>query len=131
MANCEVQLKYYDKAKLHYKEALAFGYDKDISSNLYNIINKHSSRRDFPASKTKEQNNKNRPQGKNSTKNQKKNSNGSRNNQGSKSATATSNRKNQKRDSSSSSTNGTFSHPLGYKAYDTINKGYVDEKKPW
>ena len=131
MANCEVQLKYYDKAKLHYKEALAFGYDKDISSNLYNIINKHSSRRDFPASKTKEQNNKNRPQGKNSTKNQKKNSNGSRNNQGSKSATATSNRKNQKRDSSSSSTSGTFSHPLGYKAYDTINKGYVDEKKPW
>jgi Ca-activated chloride channel family protein len=131
MANCEAHLKYYDKAKKHYREALAFGDDKDIKYNLYHIINKHTSRRDFPASKTKEQNDKSTPEGKNSTKNQKKGSNGSRNNQGSKSSTTTSNTKKQKRDSGKSTSSSTFSHPLGYKAYDTINKGYIDEKKPW
>jgi Ca-activated chloride channel family protein len=130
MANCEVKLKKYDKAKNHYVDALSFGEDRDIAYNLYKIINLHTSRRDFPAAKTKEQNDKNTPQGKNNTKNQKKKSKGSGKNQGSKSATSNSNTQEKKR-SSSSSSSGTFSHPLGYKAYDTINKGYIDEKKPW
>ncbi len=130
LANCEVMVKRYQDAREHYLEALSFGYDKDIIHNLKLIIFKKDPRRDNPAAKSKAQQSKDAPTAKNQTKNHKKSSTKHKNFANSKSSKQSS-QKSKSSDSKKSIGDKKLSHPLGYKAYDMINRGYIDEKKPY
>ncbi len=132
MANCEVMRKRYSDAKLHYSQALAFGEDRDILFNLKLIANKKDPRRDNLAAKSKEQTNKTAPTGKNQNKSQTKKSQKRAKSSQNRSQTSSKNNTSSKKSQAQKSTSkGSFSRPLGYKAYDTINRGYIDEIHPW
>ncbi len=106
LANCEAKLKHYTTARGYYQEALAFGRDEAILHNLALIAHKKD-KKDDKIPKTKESKKvkiKSKSSGKSGKKGKKQAKNGSVN---------------------------SLSHPLGYKAYELINKGYIDEKKPW
>ena len=132
-ANCAVQHKEYDKARHLYFAALRFGKDQDIIHNLHLIeAQKSRQRRDFAAVASSDKEKKDAPTG-NNKKQKKKNetkSGGKKSMQqgAGSSAKGTSNQKNS---SASTQKNSTLAHPLGYKAYELINKGYLDEKTPW
>ncbi len=132
--NCEAKLKSYEKAKEDYVKALALGYNPDIVHNLKLILAKHANHRDMPASKTSEEADKKAKSAHKDTQNphqkesKKKRASARSSSQAQEGAKGSSNRHSKK---SGSAKAGTFSHPLGYKAYDTINKGYIDETKPW
>ena len=128
-ANTLSHLKRYTEAKRAYIKALSFGKDEDILYNLRLILFKEETKRKRPAVKSKEQNNKNSATAKNDTKKSSSKKNSS-NQEGSKSSSSGKNS-----DTKSISRKGSISkspsHPLSYKAYDKINKGYIYEKKPW
>ncbi len=132
--NCEVKLKSYESAKEDYVKALALGSNPDIAHNLKLILAKHADHRDMPASKTSEEADKKAKTAHKDTQNphqkerKKKRTSAQSSSQAQGGAQGSSNRHSKK---SGSAKAGTFSHPLGYKAYDTINKGYIDETKPW
>jgi hypothetical protein len=44
---------------------------------------------------------------------------------------AGSNSASSKQEKKTSHSSSTLSHPLSYKAYELINKGYIHEKNPW
>ncbi len=104
LGNCAAKLEDYESAKGYYLESLAFGKDEDILYNLKQIAGK---KREDKAP-TKSGNEKEKVKS-------------------SKSEGASKNAK--KGDNASDSS--TLSQPLGFKAYELINKGYIDEKKPW
>ena len=128
-ANTLSHLKRYKEAKNAYIKALSFGKDEDILYNLRLILFKEETKRKRPAVKSKEQNNKNSATAKNDTKKSSSKKNSS-NQEGSKSSSSGKNS-----DTKSISKNGSISkhpnHPMSYKEYDKINKGYIYEKKPW
>ncbi len=104
LGNCAAKLEDYESARGYYEESLAFGKDEDI---LYNLTLIEGKKRDdkAPQKSGKEKEKVKSTQSEGSAKNAKKGDNAS--------------------DSS------TLSHPLGFKAYELINKGYINEKKPW
>ncbi len=106
LANCEVKLKHFSTARGYYQEALAFGRDEAILHNLALIAHKKDKKDDkIPQTKdTKKVKIKSKSSGKSGKNSKKQAQNGALN---------------------------SHSHPLGYKAYELINKGYIDEKKPW
>lgn len=132
LGNCAVKHKAYDKAKDYYKQALRFGKDADILYNLNLIKDKKTKqRRDFAAVASKDKRRKNTPQGNN--KKQKKNKNqksGGKKSMQNSQGTPAQGKANQKK-STTATQKGTLTHPLGYKAYERINQGYLDEKTPW
>jgi Ca-activated chloride channel family protein len=113
LGNCEAKLKKYKKAREYYKKALSFGKDNEILYNLRLIsFKKDKNRRDFPAFHSKDKAKEDTPQGSKSKKSK------------------------PKQDSKTKKTEAkvvkpSFKRPLGFKAYELINKGYIDEKQPW
>ncbi len=108
MGNAYVRLFKYDEAKRVYQKALVLQDDEDIRYNLSLIKNLHTKKqRKPPAFKKSDQTHKTE------AKKRKKDTKQSHKNQHDKS---------KKRK---------ISRPLGYRAYELINKGYIDEKKPW
>jgi len=136
LGNCAVKLKKYDRAKTYYKYALYLGDDSDALYNLTLIrkLKLHTSKnisRMMPKnqkSKTKDttkgSSNKKNKQSNNSKKAGKSSasqSNGSGSSKSSKQKLSTIKKKNKLK--------GTYK--FTYKAYEKINKGYIDEKEPW
>ncbi len=131
LGNCAVQQKEYDKARQFYYDALRFGKDDDILVNLHLIHNlKTKQRRDFPAFHSPDKDRKDAPQGSDKKKQTKNNSAGKKSMQEGAGSQAKGTSNNQKKASAQSQARK-LSHPLGYKAYELINKGYLDEKTPW
>jgi len=104
LGNCEAKLEAYSTAKAYYHEALLFGEDADIVYNLKLIENKKED------DKTPKKGGDDKEKREAST------------------ASAQSKKGKQGK---SSSTPSKLSHPLGFKAYELINKGYIHEKRPW
>jgi Ca-activated chloride channel family protein len=130
LGNCAVHQKEYEKARRFYHKALHFGRDADILANLRLIYKKKTKqRRDFPAFHSPDKDRKDTPQG-NNKKQQKNNSTGKKSNQEGASSQAKG-KSNKQKTATSNSQAGKLSHPLGYKVYELINKGYLDEKTPW
>ncbi len=106
LGNCAAMLKRYDTARAYYQEALYFGKDPDIIENLKIIAFKKEQKDDKIVKTTETKKVKEKVQ------------------------TDTQSGKKSQKSAASASVNS-LSHPLGYKAYELINKGYIDEKKPW
>ncbi len=104
LGNCAAQLEDYESARGYYHQSLAFGRDEDI---LYNLKLIEGKKRDdkSPTESGKEKEKVKSSQSAGRSKNSKK--------------------------ADSASDSSTLSRPLGYKAYELINKGYIDETKPW
>ncbi len=108
MGNAYVRLFKYNQARRVYKKALLLQDDEDIRYNLSLIKDKHNKKeRKPPAFKKSDQTHKTQ------AKKKKKQSKKSHQNRPDKSGKKK------------------ISRPLGYKAYELINKGYINEKKPW
>ncbi|MCH9813235.1 MAG: VWA domain-containing protein [Epsilonproteobacteria bacterium] len=131
LGNCAVKLKAYDKAKRYYRQALAFGEDKDILYNLKHIVLLTTKKRgDFPAFKSSDHAQQNRPEGQD--KQHKRKEGGKMQTQAAASASTGGQKSDVK--STQKTTQLTPKHvhrPLGYKAYELINQGYINEKNPW
>jgi Ca-activated chloride channel family protein len=129
LGNCSAKLKEYKQARVYYQKALSFGDDKDIVYNLKLIVKKiDQQRRDFPAFKSEDKAKENTPQGSDKKKNENKGSKKStKTGVGSKAQGSSSKTKSNTKKVNSSK----ITRPLGYKAYELINKGYIDEKTPW
>ncbi len=109
LGNCYVRMKRYEKASAAYQQALLLGYDERILQNLTAILGKKSHKvRKPPAFKKKKGNQK-----------------GVAANAGKK------RQKKSKEQHQSGRVKRDKKRVLGYKAYELINKGYIDEKKPW
>jgi len=106
LGNCAAQLGEYEKAKSYYLDALLFGKDADILHNLKVIAKKKKENLPVPKKTSHDKEKK-------------------------KSSSASGKSKKGKKGDASSSAPSQRSHPLGFKAYELINKGYIDEKKPW
>ncbi len=108
LGNAYVRRERYDKARRIYRKALALGKEPDILHNLRLIEGKTTRKRKKPPAHKKG--------GKKgfafATKQKEKNTQ-------KESASKKSERKH------------TLSRPLGYRAYEIINEGYIDEKNPW
>jgi len=104
LGNCAVKEEDYESARAYYRDALVFGKDEDILYNLKQIAHKKT---DSHAPKAK---------GEDKMK--------------MKADTQAQSAKN-KKEAEGGNAPKAASHPLGYKAYDLINKGYINEKKPW
>jgi len=105
LGNCAVKLEDYETARGYYHDALAFGKDMDILHNLKLIADKKAPDNHQPE---KSGNEKEKVKSDKSSVNAKESQSGE--------------------DGSAPSK---LSRPLGFKAYERINKGYIDEKKPW
>jgi Ca-activated chloride channel family protein len=129
LGNCSAKLKEYDIAREYYQKALCFGYDEEIMYNLKFISKKEQrQRRDFPAFKSEDKAKDDTPQGSDKKQNDKSGTKKStKTGVGSKSQGSSSNTKSDIKSVKSSK----LTRPLGYKAYELINKGYIDEKNPW
>jgi len=133
LGNTQAKLKEFDEAKRSYIKALSLKEDKKILHNLKLIIAKTTKHMDMPASKSKERADKNAKSAKKDTKTPKSKKNSKSNSKRTSFGEKGGSSKTTKHKSKSANSNqkATLTHPLGYKAYDTINKGYIDEKKPW
>jgi Ca-activated chloride channel family protein len=129
LGNCSAKLKEYDAAKRFYQKALAFGNDEDIVYNLKLIAEKkQKQRRDFPVFKSEDKAKDSTPQGSKKQKSEPK---------GSKKVTKTgmgskaSGQSSKTKSSSQKVQPSKLTRPMGFKAYELINKGYISEKNPW
>ncbi len=108
MGNTYSKIKKYDEARKVYKRALLLEDDPDIVYNLALIKGKHTHAQPKPPGyKKKEQKSK---------------------------TVAQKEKKHAKKDEKSGKKTDQkkkLSRPLGYKAYELINKGYINEKNPW
>lgn len=98
----------YEKARKAYMQALILKRDPDLLANMKLILGKKSLKQPKPPVYQKKDSKKE--------------------------GFATQNRKPKSRKQQSSKGKGKrkkVSRPLGYKAYELINKGYIDEKEPW
>ena len=136
MGNCATKLKKYDRAKIYYEKALAFGYDKDSFTNLTllyklrpkqkldvsDMLRKRDSDQQTQASKKS-----NTQKDENKSSNSKSNQKSAQSSNGSSSKAKKSGQQQIKK---SNKTNKS-EYKIGYKAYELINKGYTNEKHPW
>jgi len=130
LGNCAVKLKKYDKAKTYYLYALYLADDSDALYNLTLIRKlKLKTSKDVammtPKNQQSKKNNTNKKNNKKSsnkkTSKSSSNSNASGANGSSKEKLNTIKKRNKQK--------GTYK--FTYKAYEKINKGYIDEKEPW
>jgi len=129
LGNCSAKLKEYDRAKRYYQKSLAFGNDKDIVYNLKLIAHKiQKQRRDFPTFKSEDKAKDNTPQG---SKKQKSEPKGSKNSTKSGVGSKAFGQSSKTKSSSKKSHPSKLTRPMGFKAYELINKGYISEKNPW
>lgn len=114
LGNCAVRLKDYKSAKIYYQNALIFGKNRDIIYNLKVIsFIQRKNRKDFVSFHSGDKERANTPQESKKKKAKKKKDE----------------KNSQKLDKKK--IEQSYKRPLGYKAYELINKGYIDEKKPW
>lgn len=135
MGNCAVQLKHYDQAQQYYIDALALNEDEDALYNLNLIRSLHLKTQATPAkpsSSPKEEKKAKTSHSQNKKQQDSKNSNAS-NRSANQSVNGAGGNKKKKKESSSGvkMAQKKDNYILGYKAYEIINKGYVDEKEPW
>ncbi len=129
LGNCNTKLKKYDQARSYYQKALVFGNDKDIVYNLKLIATKkQKQRRDFPAFKCEDKAKEDTPQG---SKKQKSVSKGGKKSTKTGMGTKSSGQSSKTKSSSKKIQNSKLTRPMGFKAYELINKGYISEKNPW
>jgi len=105
LANTAVKEKDYASARAFYREALVFGKDEDILHNLKSIAHK--------------KNNPHAPKAQGGDDEIKMKANAQAQNASN------------KKEAEGGSAPQANSHPIGYKAYELINKGYIHEKQPW
>ena len=135
MANTAVKLKKYDQAKKLYRLALVLGEDRDALYNL-NLLKKlhlkteknpqkmlHSSGQKKKASKTAKKQKKDSQKQSGKSKSNNASTQSSRGSGGDKKVKKSSPVQKVKKKKSN--------YRLSYKAYEKINKGYIDEKEPW
>ncbi len=106
--NNYARLKQYTKARSAYQQALILQKDPDLLYNLKTILGKRDQKQPKPPVYQKKQSDK----------------------EGFASKDTKSNKQKQKA-TQGKGKRRKVSRPLGYKAYELINKGYIDEKKPW
>ena len=137
IANCAVRLKKYNRAKLYYQKALAFGFDKDAfynlsllyklglkdKKNLSDILPKHK-REKKEITKQKHNQKKSTSKSGSSKSNQKasQKTNGSGKNK---------KKKKENQNLQLTKHKSKSKYKFSYKAYELINKGYTNEKHPW
>ena len=125
MANSSLKLKKYTQAKELYIKSLAIKEDKDALYNLHLLQRLKI--------KTTTQNTQH-PQKKGISKQQtkdKKNQNSTSNQSSSQSTNGGGGKKKKNNSSISKTTTQKNRYQMSYKAYEKINKGYIDEKEPW
>ena len=105
LGNCAVKLEDYVSARGYYHDALVFGEDADILHNLKLIANKKPP---YDPSPKKSGNEKDKVK-----------------------SSRSSGKAKESKTGEDASAPSKLSRPLGFKAYELINKGYIDEKKPW
>lgn len=129
LANCAVMKKEYDEAKALYFKALRFGKDDDILANLRLIADKKTEqKRDFLNFQTKNKAPNKAENERDKKSKERQSSSGKPQQQG---AGKAGDSKANNRDSHAATQASKLTHPLGYRAYELINKGYLDEKTPW
>ncbi len=130
MGNCAIKLKRYDRAKIYYKKALNLGYDEDSFYNLLLIYKLALEQKDDLSNLLPKQNSKKQT---NASKKNKTSSSASSSKQQTQQSSAGSGSKNKKTKQTVQKNNqqSKSNYKLGYKAYELINKGYTDEKRPW
>ena len=106
--NNYARLKQYTKARSAYQQALILRKDPDLLYNFKTILGKKDQKQPKPPVYQKKQSDK----------------------EGFASKDTKSNKQKQKA-TQGKGKRQKVSRPLGYKAYELINKGYIDEKKPW
>lgn len=130
LGNCAAKLKAYDEAKRYYRFALAFEKDEDIVYNLKMIADKTSKqRRDFPAFKSEDIAREDTPKG--LDKQQKEQDGGKMQTQSGVNSAAGQSSDAQSKELKQRVSPSKLTRPLGYKAYELINQGYIDETNPW
>lgn len=137
MGNCAVELKKYDRAKIYYSQALALGFDEDSFYNL-SLLYKLSLKEkiDVSAMMPKKDSHKSiKDSQQSNTKKDESKSSSSKSNQkaGESSAGSSSaeNKKEYQEKLEKSDKINKSQYKIGYKAYELINKGYINEKHPW
>ena len=138
MANCATRIKKYERAKLFYIQALAFGEDKDALYNLELLKRLHPKKRvSVVDMMPKEQidkeakNNQKNSKKQNSSNNSSSHSSSNQKSQESSHGGGSQKKKKQQAQKYSQTKNKNCNYKLGYKAYEIINKGYSNEKEPW
>ena len=132
LGNCEAKLAYWDKAKEYYVQALQLGKDEDAMHNLEFVL-KQKKRHGFKlsaynasgAKRTKDSN------AKNSKTEEKKKGSSSKSESNSGAGGAGSKSKNAVVKVVKKQENSNSKRVMSSKAYDLINKGYIQETKPW
>lgn len=144
MGNCATQLQKYERAKIYYQKALAFGYDKESYENLmlvYNLKEKKDISDMLPPTEIKNQMqaSKKTESKKDKEKNQKENKDNSKSSDSkatneaikSSNGSASSKGKEKKKTDEKNDTINKAKYKIGYKAYEMINEGFTNEQHPW
>ena len=132
LGNCEAKLAYWDKAKEYYVKALQLGEDEDTLHNLEFVL-KQKKKNGFKlsaynasgAKRTKNSNSKD------SKTEEKKKGSSSKSESNSGAGGAGSKSKNSVVKVVKKQENSNSKRVMSSKAYDLINKGYIQETKPW
>jgi len=138
MGNCTARIKKYERAKRFYRQALAFGEDKEALENLMllkslhpkkmqNVLNMMPKEQTFKEAKNHQKTSK---EEKNSN-NLSARSGSNQQAQESSHGAGSQKKKKHKAIKRSQTKNKSSNYKLGYKAYEKINKGYSNEKEPW
>jgi Ca-activated chloride channel family protein len=131
LGNCEAKLTYMNKAKEYYVKALQLGHDEDALHNLEWVIRynkEHASKAGYtnPSSAQKSKEKSDSVEGKEEkASGEKKKSAASTGGTGAKKSKSSTVKVTKSEEKSESQ------RRLSSKAYDLINEGYINEKKPW
>ncbi|WP_456391000.1 vWA domain-containing protein [Hydrogenimonas sp.] len=130
LGNCAVKIGRYKSARDYYLKALQIKEDPDAKHNLKMVLFLIEKRKKIQAKANREvkaaSSSGSSEQTKKSGAKKSNAKSGSKGGAGSYSASKATNMRRQK-----NSTASTKRHPLGSKVYEMINKGYVNEEKPW
>ena len=139
MAGCAVHLQRYDRAETFYEQALTLGEDQDALYNL-RLLHKLGLKSGVnifdmlppKSAQTKQNSSKKIASAQDENKNATGKS-GSNQQTGESTNGAGDSKKsdNQKVGSTSQKSSQLHQYQMGYRSYETINKGYLDEKEPW
>lgn len=132
LGNCAMKMGRYKSAKTYYVKALQLGYDADTAANLQKALfleEQRQKRIEVKANKTVKAPSSSGSSDQTKESEQKKRSRSqAKMGEGSGSSTAAKSTRIKKE---RASTEAAERHPLGSRAYEMINKGYVHEKRPW
>lgn len=139
MAGCAIHLARYDRAEVYYEQALALGEDADALYNL-NLLHELSPKTGAnisdmlpPKSAQSKQNSSKKTATQNDEKKEGKGKSGSNQQAGESTQGAGDAKKNEQQESDKNTQKSPQKkqYQMGYRSYETINKGYTNEKSPW